>query len=197
MYFHYFVIISPWKRTGSFIWKNSNHLHPRMFCAKYGWNWSSVSGEEDENVKGLWQRRQLNFDQESTRALGSGELKTTKNDHFEGNPNSFCDLHHESYVLYVVLHLCLHPNIMSWNSGISDPWGTVSRILWVWGLFWCNFTYMPLFLYVVRVENEICIVNNACWLQLKYWIKEYRVLYKCTPNLRYQGNVLIRCYLCI
>ena len=31
MYFRYFVIISPWKRTGPFIWTNLNPLHPRCF----------------------------------------------------------------------------------------------------------------------------------------------------------------------
>ena len=31
----YFVIISPWKRMGPFIWINLNPLHPRMFCAKF------------------------------------------------------------------------------------------------------------------------------------------------------------------
>ena len=47
MYFHYFVIISPWKRAGPFIWTNLNPLHPRMLCAKFSWNWLSGSGEED------------------------------------------------------------------------------------------------------------------------------------------------------
>mgnify|MGYP003686606297 CR=1 FL=1 len=47
MNFHYFVIISPLKRTGSFIWTNLNPLHPRMLCAKFGWKWSCGSGEED------------------------------------------------------------------------------------------------------------------------------------------------------
>ena len=47
MYFHYFVIISPWKRAGPFIWTNLNSLYPRMLCAKFGWNWLSGSGEED------------------------------------------------------------------------------------------------------------------------------------------------------
>ena len=46
MYFHYFLIISPWKRAGPFIWTNLNPLHPRMLCAKFGWNWLSGSGEE-------------------------------------------------------------------------------------------------------------------------------------------------------
>ena len=41
MYFHHFVIISPWKRAGSFIWTNLNPIHPRMLYAKFGWNWSS------------------------------------------------------------------------------------------------------------------------------------------------------------
>ena len=53
MYFHYFRIISPWKRAGPFIWTNVNPLHPGIFCAKFGWNWPSGSGEEDEIVKSL------------------------------------------------------------------------------------------------------------------------------------------------
>ena len=58
MYFRYFLIISPWKRAGPFIWTNLNLLHPRMLCAKFGWNWPSSSGEEDENVKSLQTDRQ-------------------------------------------------------------------------------------------------------------------------------------------
>ena len=58
MYFHYFVIISPWKRAEPSIWTNLNPLHPRMLCAKFGWNWPSGSGEEDENVKSLQTDRQ-------------------------------------------------------------------------------------------------------------------------------------------
>ena len=44
--FRYFVIIPPWKI-------HLNSLYPRMICAKFGWNWPSASGEEDENVKSL------------------------------------------------------------------------------------------------------------------------------------------------
>ena len=29
-----------------FIWRNLNHLHPRMHCAKFGWNWLIGSGED-------------------------------------------------------------------------------------------------------------------------------------------------------
>ena len=47
MHFRYFIIISPWKRAGSFIWINLNPLHSRMFWAKFGWNWPSGSEEED------------------------------------------------------------------------------------------------------------------------------------------------------
>ena len=55
--FCYFVIISPWKTTGPFIWTNLNPLHPRMLRAKFGWNWPSGFGEEDENVKSWPQQR--------------------------------------------------------------------------------------------------------------------------------------------
>ena len=47
MFFRYFLIISPWKRAGPFIWISLNPLYPRMLCAKFGWNWPSGSGEED------------------------------------------------------------------------------------------------------------------------------------------------------
>ena len=43
--------LSSLKRGWPFIWTKLNSYHPRMFCAKCGGNWSSVSGEEYENVK--------------------------------------------------------------------------------------------------------------------------------------------------
>ena len=46
MHFRYFIIISPWKRAGPFIWTKLNPLHSRMHCDKFGWNWPSGSGEE-------------------------------------------------------------------------------------------------------------------------------------------------------
>ena len=70
MYFRNFVIISVWKRMEPFIWTNLNFLLPRMPCAKFGWNWPSGSGEEDENVKSLrqpqWQQQQHNKGQQTT-----------------------------------------------------------------------------------------------------------------------------------
>ena len=52
IHFCYFIIISNWKRMWPFIWTNLNSLHPRMCCAKFGWNWPSGSGE-DQNMKSL------------------------------------------------------------------------------------------------------------------------------------------------
>ena len=81
IYFHYFVIISPWKRARPFIWTNLNPLYPRKLCAKFGWNWPSGSGEEDENVKSLRHRRQRRrttdkfWSEKLTWAFGSGKLK--------------------------------------------------------------------------------------------------------------------------
>ena len=48
-----FRIISSWKRAGLFIWTNLDPLYPGMQCVKFGSNWPSGSGEEDENVKNL------------------------------------------------------------------------------------------------------------------------------------------------
>ena len=74
----------PWKREGPLIWTNLNPLYPRMLCAKFGWNWPSGSGGEDENVKSLQQRRQQRWrtkdkfwSEKLTWVFGSGELKST------------------------------------------------------------------------------------------------------------------------
>ena len=45
--FRYFVMISPWKRAGPFVWKNLNTLYPTILFAKFNWNWPSGSGEAD------------------------------------------------------------------------------------------------------------------------------------------------------
>ena len=59
--------------------------HPKMIYANFGWNWPGGSGEEDENVKSLWQRlrqrqrRQTKdkfWSEKLTWAFGWGELKT-------------------------------------------------------------------------------------------------------------------------
>ena len=52
MYFHHFIIISPLKRTGPFIWTKLNPLHPIILCAKFVWkNWPKL----------FWRIRFLNF----------------------------------------------------------------------------------------------------------------------------------------
>ena len=61
-----------------FIWTNLNPLHPRVLCTKFGWNWPSGSGEEDEDVKSSRQRRRTMdkfWSEKLTWAFGSGELK--------------------------------------------------------------------------------------------------------------------------
>ena len=67
------VIISHWKSLWSFIWWNLNPLHPRMLCAKFGWNWPSGSWEEDENVKSL------QMDRQTDNVSSSGKLKKLYN----------------------------------------------------------------------------------------------------------------------
>ena len=63
-----------------------------MLCVKFGWNWLSGSGEEDENVKSLrqrrrqrrqrqWQRRRKTdkfWSENLTWTFGSGELKSER-----------------------------------------------------------------------------------------------------------------------
>ena len=76
MYFSYFVIISTWKRAGPLIWTNMNPRHPRMLFAKFVWNWTSGSGEEDENVKSLRQRQQRR--RQLTKVQFSSRLRWAK-----------------------------------------------------------------------------------------------------------------------
>ena len=45
MFFCYYVIISYLERTWPFFWTNLNPHHPKMLCAKFGWNWPSGSGD--------------------------------------------------------------------------------------------------------------------------------------------------------
>ena len=72
MYFHYFVIISPWKRAGPFISTNLNPLNPRMLCAKFSWNWPSGYWEEVEKRKSLQtDRRWMTGDQKSSLELSA------------------------------------------------------------------------------------------------------------------------------
>ena len=52
MYMCNFVIISHWRRAGAFIWTNLNPLHPKMLCAKFGWN----------GFQRFWRRRFFKFD---------------------------------------------------------------------------------------------------------------------------------------
>ena len=56
VYFLYFVITSPWKRSRPFIWTNFNSLHPRMLCAKLGWNLPISSGEEHLLISSVYFR---------------------------------------------------------------------------------------------------------------------------------------------
>ena len=63
IYFRYFIIISPLKKAGPFIWINLNPLPPQMIYVKFGWNWPSGSGEEDflnmsifSAIISLWER---------------------------------------------------------------------------------------------------------------------------------------------
>ena len=67
MRFCYIVIIFPWKTAGSFIWTNLNPLHPRMLCAKFGWNWLDGSWEQDKNVKSFQNDRWKDDRQQAIR----------------------------------------------------------------------------------------------------------------------------------
>ena len=77
MDFCYFVIISPSKRAGLFIWRNLNPLHSRMHCVKFGWNWPSGSGEEDFKIPSMYFQLFNNYlPLEKGRALHLNKLES-------------------------------------------------------------------------------------------------------------------------
>ena len=71
------IFIFPLGRTWPYIWTNLNPVQPGILCAKFGWNWPSGCGEEDENVKSLQTDRQTDdrWSEKLTWAFSSGELK--------------------------------------------------------------------------------------------------------------------------
>ena len=46
MYFHYFVNYLPFEKGRPFLWTKLNPLYLIMYCANFGWNWLSGSGED-------------------------------------------------------------------------------------------------------------------------------------------------------
>ena len=91
MYLRYSVNISPCKRAGPFIWTHLNLLYPRLFCAKFGWNWHSGFVEEDVKSLHPRQRRRTTdkfWWEKLTWALGSGELM--RKNYTSTNKGSMC-----------------------------------------------------------------------------------------------------------
>ena len=90
--FRYFVIISPWKRAGSFIWTNLNSHHPRMLLCKvclklaqWFWRrrWKCVKFT-DGRTDGRTDRQTTDdrWSEKLTWAFSSGELKKPEADKF-------------------------------------------------------------------------------------------------------------------
>ena len=76
MYFCYFINISPGIKVGPFIWTNLSPHHPRMHCAKFGWNWLSGSGEEDFLISSMYFCYFINISPWKGRALHLNKRET-------------------------------------------------------------------------------------------------------------------------
>ena len=69
----------------SLFWELNGLWSPSLknnLCLKFGWNWSSGSGEEDENVKSLQTGGRKRDNRQSDKfiwAFSSGELKKNQN----------------------------------------------------------------------------------------------------------------------
>ena len=81
----------PWKRGWPFISTTLNDLHPRMLHGKFGWNWLSSSGKEDENVKSLQTDRWMEDIWRTTDKKSSLELRWAKYWALFVNKHSFND----------------------------------------------------------------------------------------------------------
>ena len=109
--FRYFKVISPCKRVGPFFWTNLNLLHPRILCAKFGWNWPSGSGE-DENVERLQTDDRL-----MDRRRTTGQPKKVQNNLMSLSPhpplqkaiNLIDIINYINHILY------LHSTTCSWS----------------------------------------------------------------------------------
>ena len=100
--FRYYL---PLKKAEPLIWTNLNPLHLRMLCTKFGWNWPSGSGVEDENVKSLhrWMDRWTTGDQKNSFELSSQVI--WKQYHNIFLKSSYPIL---QYKFYNKIILCLH-----------------------------------------------------------------------------------------
>ena len=45
-----------------------------MFCVKFGWNWSSGSGEQDENMESLKKKDRRHQNKRRKSSFGEGDL---------------------------------------------------------------------------------------------------------------------------
>lgn len=73
-----------------------------MFCAKFGWNLPSGSGEQVENVKILQTDKQTDAGQKGVRKFTSGE---EKNIHYQKNQILQHIVINYEYTIYIVLYL--------------------------------------------------------------------------------------------
>ena len=143
-----------------FTWLNLTALHPRILCAKFGWNLPCESGEEDENVKSLQTDRWTTDNRQSeklTWAFSSGEAKST----FQKA------LHHLKKKVYA--YLKFQP--MSLPSGIKHPHPDEDPCPW-------NVLQSPLGIFHIHVSPSCVptIKTWAIWCHCSHWIKQFKRL---------------------
>ena len=125
MYFRYFVFISLWKMAWPSIWTNSNPNQPRMFCAKFGWNQHSSSGEEDENVKSLQtDGRRTTGDQKRPRSypnpiLDINSINSPTTTFLYSSIHTYCNWIFNSFP-------CILRSGFGWKFNSSRAWNKVS-----------------------------------------------------------------------
>ena len=98
MCFCYFVIISPWKRAGPFIWITLNALQQSMHCAKF----CKIDAVVLEKKMKMWkQRRQRILIRKAHSNLRLGELKSEQTKNKKGYFSIDFSGNFDSYVLFL------------------------------------------------------------------------------------------------
>ena len=75
VFFRYFIIISPWKRMGPYIWTKLKILHQRMISAKFGLNWHSDSWEDLKKLVNVFLLLRNDLPLEKGRTLHFNKLE--------------------------------------------------------------------------------------------------------------------------
>ena len=148
MYLHYFVIISPWKRSGPFVWTNLYPFHPRisMFCVSLVEIGLVVLEKKMKMWKVYRQTTDDRYSEKLTWAFSSTD-KTGAN---------YLEIEHECVVYLYTCTMTLCPFNMNWES----HWIIIKSLHKVTSL-------------IILLQQSSAIFKNyrIFFIQIVFWMK--------------------------